>query len=529
MANVNSRGPPPPPPVGSMNRGLPAGVVQVDNHPGQGRPGQFPGAAYPHQGQFPRQNPNFGQNIIVNNSTRISDITPPKGESEEYCRRQLTSYEAHTLQKHQSPEITEYSEERRDLKNSKSSKRPKATWERVTITQDRFAREDIVKEIRHLDRTGRSVTEKKAKLFPHQRQQVTNILDDKLANEIDPQNFEWTLSQLKRTEITNKDGNRETSTITLYLKRAPRPEVNVIQLYKLNKARFSNNRPFINQQFPPMHGQMHGQQQPQQQPQARPMGQMPRAPQNGMPGGQVRVDVVPGGKGPPKVYPNKSPNRKMPAGVKVKTYHHDESSSDSDSYSDSDSERMYGSDSDTGISSMSSGRSRRASDSPTSSRRSRSQRRHSDDYVIVNRPRRRGSISYVPEVPRRRIEGTRVHSYERTSQAGSLVDPATAEAFAAGFAAANVVASSVTPPSRRLDITYGDSLYDEELRAREERRRIDVEDILRRDSLPFPRREAPEYGRRAPLAPLSPMPLDEDRHFEYRRNPFAPRERPFRY
>jgi len=525
MANVNSRGPPPPPPVGSMTRGLPAGVVQVDNHPGQGRQGQFPGAAYPHPAQFPRQNPSFGQNIIINNSTRISDITTPKVESAEYCQRQLTSYEAHTLQKHQAPETEEYIEERRDSKSSKSSKWPKSTWERVTITQDRFAREDIVKEIRRLDRTSRPVTEKKARLFPHQRQQVTNLLDDKLANEVDPQNFEWTLSQLKRTEITNKESNRETATITLYLKRAPRPDVHVIQLYKMNKARLMNNRPLINQQFPPMHAQFHG---PQQQ---KPMGQMPRGPQTGMPGGQVRVDVVPEGKGQ-KVYANKSPNRnKMPAGGKVKTYHHDESSSDSDSYSESDSERMYDSDTtDTGLSSMSSGRGpssgrgRRVNDSP-SPRRSRSQRRHSEDYVIIDRPRRRGSISYVPEVPRRRVEGNRVHSYERTSQVGSSVDPR-AEAFAAGFAAAKVVANTVAAPSRRLDITYGDNLYDEELRAHEERRRMDVEDLLRRDSLPFSRRDAPEYGRRPSLAPL---PLEEDRSFEYRRNPFAPRERPFRY
>jgi hypothetical protein len=55
-------------------------------------------------------------------------------------------------------------------------------------------------------------------------------LDDLMTQESDT-NFEWSLVQLDRKELKNKKGQKETSTVTVYVKRAPLKNLNAIALF----------------------------------------------------------------------------------------------------------------------------------------------------------------------------------------------------------------------------------------------------------------------------------------------------------
>ena len=70
--------------------------------------------------------------------------------------------------------------------------------------------------------------------MPFQQGQVSRLLDELMTGDRDG-NFEWSLAQLHSKVIINKKGQKETSTITVYTKRAPREDLNPIGLFNTIK------------------------------------------------------------------------------------------------------------------------------------------------------------------------------------------------------------------------------------------------------------------------------------------------------
>lgn len=430
----------------------------------------------------------------------MNDITPRVEITEEFCRRQLTSYDVYSLRK---AELRNFQENKKDndtKKQKKGSKRPsgpKPDWQRVVISQDILDQDVILKKIKYLNNKGKkSITDKKAELSPHMNRQVNDLLDDKNNSEFDPA-FTWTLSQLDRQTSENKETKRwETDTLTLYLKRAPRPEVNVIAVHKnIERAKFQQGQPppppppqqFQNQQFPPQ----------QRAPSQGPPGQPKQPGRVGPPPVQI-IHEGPknggkfGGKGGHEneiqVIETGGPERKARKTVynkrKSVRYHSDDSRSSrssrssSSSRSDSDSGSAY-SDSETDPSSVSFGSvNRRRRDSGYARGKRKGLKQHEKGYFMVNRPRRH-SASYAPDPPRMRAQ-----SYERTStdpiEVAQQLSEAKAEGFAAGYTTGARVAAidrtTAMPPQRTImypdDHSQRSSLrsLDEEVRALDETR-----------------------------------------------------------
>ena len=191
-------------------------------------------------------------------STWADDIRPEESLSESFCKKQLTSYEVFTLlpSNDDDSEDSKGSKGNKDSKDSKDSKdkkkdswlgwggkdgkdkddtksKKRERWAKVTINQESYPMEQIIKTIQKLDAGKLSIIEKKARLFPNQSTQVTNILDNKILAEREGQFFEWVLAQLHREESTHSEtGKKMTTSMTIYLKRAPLPGIDVIQLYR---------------------------------------------------------------------------------------------------------------------------------------------------------------------------------------------------------------------------------------------------------------------------------------------------------
>jgi len=520
------------------------------------RPQQTP-QQQQYQSQRPayRDGPTYRQDTFINSSTRISDIRPEKTESEDFCRKQLTSYEVFTVLPGGDDDSAKVAKDKKKETRSswgskdkeKDGKTPKKRerWAKVQINQESFPREEIVKAIKRLD-AGRSVTEKKAKLYPNQSTQVTRILDDKIMAEREPQLFEWVLAQLHREEATNPNtGRKETTSMTLYLKRAPLAAVDTIALYRARqeRARMAAQRQaqIFQQQQAHAQAQAHAQQQQfmakqgvyQQQPGGmgpRPAQQQQRA--------HAPVQIVQDGV---RKVPSKGgkPVGIQIAGAKVKAYHSDASttSSDSGSDSDSDSDRIY--DSDTTPTSAGSERNGRRKTSyhrdrrARSRSRSRSHHRHrnrSEDFVVIERPRRRSSTSYVPDPPR--AGGSRVHTYNRVgpSPSPSVVNPpqqlqqlhagfeemvalgvaALTRAAAAGMPTAMSPQMGYAPPAPRM-LTNMERGAHEDLRAREEQRRLEAEERMQQDKVQDAVQEAvrEEMARREAVAREAAARRDE--------------------
>ncbi|KAK6584827.1 hypothetical protein PZA11_003051 [Diplocarpon coronariae] len=190
----------------------------------------------------------------IQNSSRIQDITPPKFMNEAACLEKLTSHAAFTIRKMPA----------RDTKE-------KQTWARAEVVDEKWAQEDIVKQIKKLNESNRTVAEKKSALAQYQQGQITSLLDDLGSREPEPA-FQWSLTQLDRTErlvgrirAPSKKSLYETVTMTVYVKRAPHRDINPIQLYhNLEKIKEERMRPPPPPQQPKPQPQLQNQQQPQQ-------------------------------------------------------------------------------------------------------------------------------------------------------------------------------------------------------------------------------------------------------------------------
>jgi hypothetical protein len=423
----------------------------------------------------------------------------------------------------------EFQDKRRDQNNKKQkkgfkrSKEPigrKPTWQRALISEEVYDQDVILKKIKALDKKS-SITKKKSELPTHMNHQVHKIIDEKNYFERDSA-FIWTLCQLERNLIVNKVTRKtETDTLTLYLKRTPRPEVNVMVVYdNLEKAKFRRSLPAP-------------QQQPPNGPQQRASSQGPQGPpKQGGRVGPAPVKVIqdphrnggkPGGNGGPDdivhVIDTGGPRRKPGADYykdKRKNVHHSDDSKSSRSSetrssnsSGSDSDSAYSSDSETDPSSTSLSSSRRRRDSGYARGRVRGSRQHEKDYIMFERPRRHPSAAYVPDPPR-----PRGLSYERLSndpiEVEHRISEAKVEGFAAGCAAtvrASVDDRTSMPPQRGImysdDLSQPSSLrsVDEEIRALDETRA----EVLRLEIL----RAQEEQGLREALRHQAELRLRE--------------------
>jgi hypothetical protein len=449
------------------------------------------------------------------NSTRLSDISHRTPLDDAACLKKLTTYDAYTIRK--VPVDT----------------KEKPTWARAEITLESWSQEEILKQIRRLNERRVTVAEKKQALANYQQGQVTSVMDQLKTTETDG-NFEWTLVQLDSEKKTlgkdrkDKKTLKETTTITVYVKRAPRKDLNPSGLFNaIERMKIEK----MNQ-----------------------MGKPP--PQNGGGGGGGGGGGDGGGGGggdnklPPGVQMISKPPKPKPDGRKGHSRRDDRSSSSS-AYSHSDSDGFSDYSSETDLDSMStrsdrhsrrhSHHGRNRSRGHDDRRRDHRKKYYLDDRVVVEvapEPRLRDPYPprvYVPDVPH--------------------ADPVAA-AYKAGQADANAQIFGVTeryPAPRpliepRAIVSYGrpDHVYDripeprgpryhderyvDDFRARED-------DLLRREredeqreELRRRERDVEEYIDRRPIGPyMERRPSEPPRIIYTNPNPFAPAPLPRRY
>ncbi|KUJ21892.1 uncharacterized protein LY89DRAFT_729388 [Mollisia scopiformis] len=378
MAHVG--GPPPPPPPPNFR---PPGLFPGGGGGGQ-RPQPPPGVRPPGTGGGHGPGPQLPPKIIQQ-SSRIRDITPQKLLTEADCLQKLTTYAAFSVRK--VPAL---------------SPKERPSWARAEVTEDRLDQADIKKQIKKLGEKGKTVAEKRAALAQFQQGQVTALLDDLASKETD-RNFEWSLVQMDRIEkevpSMMKPGKKaiETVVMILYIKRAPLPGLNAVMMFQnIEKRRIDSLRP------PPPP--------PQQHPPPPPHDFRPPSAHGNKMGGQepLFVDI---GKGH-----QKSPKMRH----RDKRFHDrdDSSTGSSDSFDTlSDSESDASSSLDTSISARSNHGRRRNSRAATRShsrhrpkysledRRQSPERRPSDAYGVPHHPQQHHQQQgpqrpYVPDVPR---------------------------------------------------------------------------------------------------------------------------------
>ncbi|OBT42721.1 hypothetical protein VE00_07248 [Pseudogymnoascus sp. WSF 3629] len=547
---ANRAGMPPPPPNHGFQQ-APPGMVQGGppvNRPQQAQQPRQPMYQQPQQPRQPMYQqdfqpgdpvPAYRPDTFINASTRIRDIRPEKTESASFCKKQLTTYEVFTIlpSNDDDGKDSKGSKGKKDSKDKKkdnwsgwggkdgkdkddSKSKKRERWAKVTINQESYPTEQIINMIQKLDASKLSIAEKKAKLFPNQSTQVTNILDDKIKNERESNSFEWVLVQLHREESTNsKTGKKETTSMTIYLKRAPLPHLDVMQMYRERQERV-RMQAFQRQQAQVFQQQQHqaamqqqqhqAAMQQQQQQQQQQMGGGQYMPQNNK-GTQQQQQQQKGGpwaqpvknkNAPVKIVqehrpgtPHKSPKGK-PAGTKVRMNDSEghSSGSNSETESDYDSEFSHydseGGTPHTSASSRSGGRKYPRSHRPIqrSRERHRSHYDRGDDFIMIDHPKRRGSLSYAPDSPRPdRPQGARVNGYGQPNPAianpgidaetlAMCVAAATRAAIAQPAIIQQPVAQYAAPPPPLMNSNV-------ERAAIEDARVRDAEDIMRQDAM----------------------------------------------
>ncbi|KAG0648835.1 hypothetical protein D0Z07_4934 [Hyphodiscus hymeniophilus] len=506
-------GPPPPPPAPTRQQGGGGGAPFIQmNGGGPPRPDIRPPGPPPPPAGFqhpPRQ---------AFQSTRVVDITPRKPTDEDACRKKLTYYEAYTIRK-----IAP-----RDSKE-------KSTWAKSEITKEPLSQEDILREVKKLKENKRSVQDKKAALMQFQQGQVTRLMDEMMSSNHDP-NFEWTLSELDQKTFTNKKGQKETSTITVYVKRAPLKDVNSIGIFQTMERNKQARLEQMNRPPPPPRPE------PPRQPEIMNLNDMPGKGKGKFTGGGG------GGGGGGKL------NR-------PKKKYNDHSSSSSDlSSSDSESDSEYTSDEHTTISSHSDRHSKKYSHKGRSQSRRREHRKkyYVDDRIHSPEPLHRNSLPYgavpryVPDVPTRGIPAA-VPAFDPVAaayQAGKI--DADAERFGLdryprrSIAEPAAIVSYGRPAERieRLERTYSDPAprYVDEVRyvdRRDEVRYVDRRDevryVDRREDVRYVDEREDEYLRRDERRRRDAEEyMDRDSRLEPKivytnPNPFAPMRNPRHY
>ncbi|KAH7041267.1 uncharacterized protein B0I36DRAFT_358453 [Microdochium trichocladiopsis] len=139
--------------------------------------------AYPHNTQQPMWN-HAQMNPIYSGPSVISDVSQGLMTDEDR-RKALTSYTAFQWEKIPNKDETSSNVSR------------KSRWERAIRTQERHISEkDIIKQIRHLDRTTKHYLDKKKDLDPAAQRQITTAQEQLMLSDPDRNNFRWHLAQI---------------------------------------------------------------------------------------------------------------------------------------------------------------------------------------------------------------------------------------------------------------------------------------------------------------------------------------------
>jgi hypothetical protein len=392
----------------------------------------------------------------------------------------------------------------------------KATWAKSEFTKEPYSQEDICKKLKKLNESKRSVQDKKAALMPFQQGQINKLMDELINSDHDT-NFEWSLAQLDQKISTNRKGQKETSTITIYVKRAPLKDMNVIGLFNT----IERNK------------------------QAR-LEQMNRPPPRPEPvvehGLDPHAPIILNPAEMKKNVPVKPPG--LPGRLNRMRKRLDDHSSVSSEFteSDEDSDVFYSSDGQTTISTSSGRRSRQHAHKTRSKSRPREHRKryYVDERVLSPDPIHRNSQphgampGYVPEVPPRVIPAV-VPGFDQVAAAyrAGKID-ADAERFGLernprrSIAEPTAIVSYGCPERGRI---YSEARYVEEMRPRyvddlrprfgEEARPRYVDDLRyfderedeylrrderkRRDAEDYIDRHEPRYEPKVIYNPFTPM------------------------
>ncbi|KAI0145639.1 hypothetical protein F4776DRAFT_660523 [Hypoxylon sp. NC0597] len=272
----------------------------------------------------------FPVNVGRGPSVQISDVSRDLLTIDD-MRDQLTEYAIYRFEK--MPSQNTYDDDGR-------LKVP--TWERAIRTRvPDMAPRDIVRQIQHLNRDTRNLTDKQKSLSPVLQRQVDAAQEQLALENPDPTNYHWVLVQLDHQlreiapYVVATGGNHslfrrrhgsnrrrsysrtrrhmrrayERISLTAYFKRTPRPNVDIAMLYEARRPRNNHATPPQPQPLPQPHlqtqPQVHHQQNPRPHPVPDPRGQPPSAgPRGGAPLGPN------GGPGPAPPIPH--PNRPGP-------------------------------------------------------------------------------------------------------------------------------------------------------------------------------------------------------------------------
>lgn len=504
MANSNGPAPPPlpnrqGPGPGPFGLGPPGPAPPPHMRPPGGPSGPPPGFQPP---------PGVPQNSQAQtrrqvDSTHFSDITPRTALDDDECRERLTTYEAHTIQ-------------RRVPRDS----REKATWAKAVITKESWTQEDLSKQIKKLNEGRSTLTTKKQNLKPFQQGQVTRVLDVLKTAEMDP-NFEFSLVQLDSKFMPARKSSKErvTASITVYVKRAPREDLNPMTLYHTMENKKAEKMAQMNRPAPP---------QPQPQPQPQ---------QQGGGGGPPRLMNMPP---PPPLPPLQKPNPNIPKVTprRDKKYHDDDdSSTSSGSTSNTESESDYSSSENTTISSRSGRHSRKYTRKGRAHNRGK-RREHRREYYgddrVVHSPEPR---LYDPYTPRSVPDIPLAAPAFDSALAAAYNNQGRLDAEAEIFGLTDRYTTS-RPIEGRTFITYGPdrvvpryehpphSFYPEERYMRNLRARDEVPSGWERDNPRWD--EMRRHGQEADI--YSDRRSSEASRFIYPNpNPFAPHPLPRRY
>ncbi|KAI1840598.1 hypothetical protein JX266_013202 [Neoarthrinium moseri] len=147
---------------------------------------------------------------------RVQDVSHMLLLEDEY-RKRFTSLKVWTVHPYISQQY---------LKSSATN------WTRCMVSQEYFNKEELEKRIQILDSQTDDVLEKKAALEPDQRAQIIHLLSTTNCRETNP-NYDWSLRQIEIVKDRRGRRTKQVIAMLVYLSRAPRVDMNVAALYKL--------------------------------------------------------------------------------------------------------------------------------------------------------------------------------------------------------------------------------------------------------------------------------------------------------
>lgn len=180
----------------------------------------------------------------------IYERQPEKPQDKTFYLKKLTSYEVYTisssLDNEDSKDRNKNGESRTDQMGRSDSTRLR--WKNGKVQRLSYPSENIIKTIRELDADGLSLDDKKASLSPCEEEHIMNFLINKNLRERERQYFEWILVQFHREEPMNPQAARnETTSITIYLARAPKPGVDIATLYRNAERGYEERKRLLRQ------------------------------------------------------------------------------------------------------------------------------------------------------------------------------------------------------------------------------------------------------------------------------------------